>query len=432
VSVPPRAVTQPTEVAITRLDPLVERTTDPPARDAVEGGTLHGGVPALDAGLVNVTPGQGAYELTPHGQTFATDVTVTLPYDEQLIPEGMGAEDVTTFFFDEEARRWKSLRRARLELASSTVESLSNHFTTMINAVVVAPEHPEIAAFNPSSIRDLEVADPAAQINIMGPPSGSPMGDAQLSFPIEVPPGRRGMTPSVMLAYGSSGGSGWLGMGWSVPQSAIVVDTRWGVPRYDVTTESETYLLDGEQLVPFAHRGEVTLRTAEKLFHTRTEGAFRRILRHGSNPLDYWWEITDKTGARSFYGGTPETGALDSHRLKGPLGAGHFAIAQVRDTHDNRIVFEQRKAFASGTADGELGQEIYLEEIEYTTTQGEPGAYRVVFSSEIGRPDVSIDARLGFRRVLGERLRRVDVLYANSLVRSYLLAYSGGPSTRAC
>ena len=34
------------------------------------------------------------------------------------------------------------------------------------------------------------------------------------------------------------------------------------------------------------------------MFHSRVEGQFRRIVRHGDSPRNYWWEVTDKSGTR--------------------------------------------------------------------------------------------------------------------------------------
>ena len=111
------------------------------------------------------------------------------------------------------------------------------------------------------------------------------MGDARLSYPIEVPPGRNDMQPQLAVAYNSNGGDGWLGQGWDLTVPAITIDTRWGVPRYDAQKETETYLLNGEQLTPVAHRGPLQDRPTEnkKVFHTRVEGQFQQIIRHGTS-----------------------------------------------------------------------------------------------------------------------------------------------------
>src|SRR5262249_35449268 len=107
------------------------------------------------------------------------------------------------------------------------------------------------------------------------------------------------------------GQNGWMGMGWDLPMPAGTVDTRWGVPRYSINEagqytgkETETYMLSGEQLTPLAHRGDLVDRTTDKVFHTRVEGQFKRIIRRGSNPSNYSWEVTDKNGVKYLYGAT--------------------------------------------------------------------------------------------------------------------------------
>ena len=72
---------------------------------------------------------------------------------------------------------------------------------------------------------------------------------------------------------------------WDLPLRAITVDTRWGASRYDEEHETESYLLEGAQLTPLAHRvvrsrtDDTTVIGGEtvKIFHTRVEGEFRKI-----------------------------------------------------------------------------------------------------------------------------------------------------------
>ena len=146
------------------------------------------------------------------------------------------------------------------------------------------PDSPSGASFQPDSLQQLESADPAAGIPLIDPPDASPTGDAALSFPLEVPPGRLGMAPDLEITYDSRGGDGWLGMGWDLSVPAVEVDTRFGVPRYDPDRETETYRLDGALLAPEAVRAAPVARSPERVFHRRVEGGFERIVRHGSRP----------------------------------------------------------------------------------------------------------------------------------------------------
>src|SRR5215467_13997150 len=98
---------------------------------------------------------------------------------------------------------------------------------------------------SPNSLKNIKAADPAAGVELMAPPEPNSRGTANMSYPIEVPPGRRGMQPHLAITYDSSGGNGWLGVGWDLKTSCIEVDTRFSVPHYDGT---ERYLLDGQEL----------------------------------------------------------------------------------------------------------------------------------------------------------------------------------------
>ena len=104
----------------------------------------------------------------------------------------------------------------------------------MINATLTVPDHPQAVNFNPTQIKDIKAADPGAEINLIEAPQANNTGDARLSYPLQLPPGRAGLQPQLAIQYNSSGGNGWLGLGWDLSMPSITIDTRWGVPRYDV------------------------------------------------------------------------------------------------------------------------------------------------------------------------------------------------------
>ena len=147
----------------------------------------------------------------------------------------------------------------------------------------------------------LQYADPAAQIDLVQPPVANNQGDAQLTHPLSVPPGRAGLQPDLALNYSSSGGNGWVGLGWDLSLGEVTIDTRWGVPRYDTAKESESYILDGDPLAPTAVRSTLLDRQTDRMFTRRTEGQYERIQRHGNAPGSYWWEVTDKSGTTLHY-----------------------------------------------------------------------------------------------------------------------------------
>lgn len=294
-------------------------------------------------------------------------------------------------------------------------------------SAVTGPEGPEGTSFNPNQIKDIKAADPGSGVNLVGAPSANNIGDARLSYPLEVPKGRAGLEPSLAVAYNSSGTNGWLGVGWDLATPMVTVDTRWGVPRYDAGLETETYLLDGEQLTPVAHRSELQARSAEKVFHSRVEGRFDRIVRHGDGPTNYWWEVTDKQGVRTLFGGTADSTLADG---KGRVAT--WAAREIRDGNDNVMRYRYAKVADGGTAGSTVpGSDLYPQKITYTGRGDTDGRYSVTFirDRERGEPrraDVRVDAKYGFKKVTADLLRRVEVKLDGQLIRAYELNYRTG------
>ncbi|MFS8201938.1 SpvB/TcaC N-terminal domain-containing protein [Streptomyces sp. CWNU-52B] len=404
----PEAVDRPTEVGV---QPLSESS-----------------MPGLGSGMDNVTEGPRGYRFTPTPHTFETDITVTLPYDPDAVKAvGLTPDDVRTFYFDEAAGCWQPLDRIAVDQDKQVVVSRTDHFTDMVNATVTAPEGPEQVSHDPNQIKGIQAADPSSGVNQIDAPVANSQGDARLAYPLELPPGRAGVAPSLSLGYSSASADGWLGSGWELTTPSVSIDTRWGVPRYDADKETETYTLSGEQLTPVAHRTEPQPRAeGDKVFHTRVEGGFARIVRTGDSPKSYGWEVTDKSGVRYVYGGegavlTDDKGSIFS-----------WALREVRDPHGNTVRYSYTPVEDAGVAGGTVaGRALYVKKIAYTGHGDSDGPYTVTFVrdrelDEPRRADVSIDARGGFKRVTADLLRRVEVRYHDEFVRGYELAYREG------
>ena len=326
-------------------------------------------------------------------------------------------------------------------LLMNTLAALISANNDIINSSVTVPDHPGTVNFNPTSLKDIKAADPGPNINLIEPPQANNMGDARISYPIEIPPGRNGMQPELALTYNSAGGNGWVGLGWDLNVPAITVETRWGVPRYDHDYETETYYLNGEMLTPVVHRDfweERDPNQTEKIFHTRTEGQFREIIRHGTSPDNYWWEVTDKDGTKHFYGGrTSEGGQTPSPNATLADDSGnifYWALNETRDLNGNSVLYKCNRVENDGIGyeDSVPGVQLYLEEIHYTRQVNEsgveifPAGYKIELLRETGREDVIIDARGGFKRVTADLLTEINVKFGEALVRSYDLEYKEG------
>ena len=266
-------------------------------------------LPELDYGMSNVSIEGEGYRFLPHGTHFNEDgATVRLKYDRTRIPSGYTEDDIRTYYYDTERKAWVALQLVEVDKLHACVVSKTTHFTDMINGVIVAPESPETSAFTPTMMNDIKAADPTSKINIIMPPTANNRGSANLTYPFEMPPARNGMQPQIGLSYNSDGGSGWAGEGWDISVPAITVDTRWGVPRYSNSIETETYLLNGQMLammngneMTVAHRTNSIQRLSDRQFFLRQGGDFNLIVRKTSRYGTYYWEVTDRNGIKYVY-----------------------------------------------------------------------------------------------------------------------------------
>lgn len=388
----------------------------------------------LNPDLVNVTRYFAAYRLLPQEIAFDKAVQLRLEYDESLIPQGFTPQDIRTFYFDEIQKQWVALEKDTTLTNQHSIISYTNKPKDFINGIIKVPESPKTAAYTPNSIKDIKAQDPSANIVTIAPPTANLMGAATTGFPIKLPAGRGGMQPNLNIQYNSGGGNDWLGLGWNLHVPSIGVETRWGVPRYDAALETETYTMGGEQLTPVAHRNEWIGRNtnSQKQFFPRIEGAFNKIIRHGNNPQNYLWEVISKDGTHQFYGG--KNGVIDNNAVLKD-GSGNIAqwnLVETRDANDNFVQYEYTLVEDVGLPNGTvMGYQTYLTKITYTGHGNVAGEYTVDLIrdrdlNEPRRKDVSINARLGFKQVSADLLRKVVVRFQNQLIRSYDLDYKEG------
>jgi RHS repeat-associated protein len=395
-----------------------------------------GELPMLDAGMVNVTAPAAGYRFLPHGIKFRKAIKMSFAYSRNYMLSGQKDDEVQMYFYHDKARRWHSLKKVKVDPQLQLVTSEIDHFTDIINSTLVVPEHPEALTYNPNTIKDIKAADPGAGINLIEPPQANNMGDARLSYPIETPPGRNGMQPQLAVSYNSSGGNGWLGLGWDLSVPSVTIDTRWGVPRYDDKLETETYMVAGEMLTPVAHRGDFVTREKDKQFYPRIEGSFNRIIRHGDDPAEYWWEVTGKNGVKNFYGGTGTDLDPAAVLSNGPGGnIFRWALKQTVDPNGNTVTYFYEEVEDYGvavTVNNVIGRQLYLKKINYTGFESTPGKYEVAFirerelTPEAKREDITIDVRAGFKVVTADRLKEIYVSFNGQPVRSYELQYREG------
>jgi len=134
-------------------------------------------------------------------------------------------------------------------------------------------------------------------------------GAASYSIGLAVSTGRDGRAPALSLSYGSGGGNGPFGVGWSLSVPSIGRKTERRLPQYIDGRESDVFVLAGaEDLVPL--RGDDGLRVVRSRsgfsvypYRPRVEGGFARIERWVStSDGQTHWRVQSADGMSAWYG----------------------------------------------------------------------------------------------------------------------------------
>lgn len=389
--------------------------------------------PAISREIKNLTVNSNAYRLEKRSGELTKNIVFSFPYDEKKLG-ARSAKEIKAFYFDYASKKWRVDPTSKVDTEKKVVTVETKGDTDYINGVISVPESSQLEAFAPTSISGLKAADPTAGLQLMDIPSATQKGDANADYPIRVPKGIGGVEPSLSIGYNSGGGNGWMGDGWNINGlSSITTDSRWGVPAFDGSKETELYTLDGEMLVypngylPHRHNDvsenntaittEKQLRSSftnnsVKQFYLRKNHDFSLIERIGTSPGNYTWKVTSTDGTKRYYGGSSDS------VLYGEGGIAHWGLRLVEDVHGNTMEFTYYNESAGG------GKFFQIKKVAY----GKNKDYTVNFNKEtsITRKDIISNAKQGFKRVEPFLLKDIEVKYKTELVRTYKMDYIEG------
>ena len=139
---------------------------------------------------------------------------------------------------------------AGLYLQAVNAEGTNYFADTVAGSSVIITAHDTYALTNPTTI--------PPSVSVVGRTAGQFMvspntGSATYTIPISAPPGPHGLQPNIALVYDSSGGNGYLGMGWSLAGLSSIsrcnrtVAQDGAVAPITLTT-SDALCLDGKRL----------------------------------------------------------------------------------------------------------------------------------------------------------------------------------------
>ena len=238
-------------------------------------------------------------------------------------------------------------------------------------------------------------------------------GQAGYSIPIVVPPGRKGMQPSVSLSYSSSSGDGVAGVGWSL-NAASAISRCAATAAQDGFTASVQYdasrdrlCLDGMRLMVVS--GSYGASGAEY----RTElDRFARIKQFGAlNGTTTYFTVQHKNNTTSRYGLSSNSRHVAGSRTETLT----WAITDTQDRSGNTITYDY---FSFGNG------EYHLDSIHYTGINGGDGDRHVRFQYET-RPDLRSRFMAGGKTRSTKRLKKISTEYLSTVVREYTLGYGG-------
>lgn len=251
-------------------------------------------------------------------------------------------------------------------------------------------------------------------------------------YGLKVPPGRRDFAPDVGLSYNSSGGNGWLGVGWSLDMGYIQRNTDEGVPvswsnpsgppdNYYDDTLGFMFSFQGvtSKLVPTGSPNE---------YGAEVESIFLRFTYLGTH-----WEVVDRSGNRYYFGNTTSS-RMESLRPGWPANTGsstfRWSLARSEDVHGNYVEYSYTTD-DFGDVPGKVATAQYLDRIDYNGhVSGIAPTHRIQFVLEDRPQDAPFSFRSGHRVEHRKRLKEVVLTVSGQLARRYELSYDTSPSTQ--
>lgn len=246
------------------------------------------------------------------------------------------------------------------------------------------------------------------------------VGAATVSVPIDVPPGRGGLTPNLTLTYSSAGGQSPYGYGWDLPLGTVQRCLKHGVPSCNDPTYRNEFVL--------------TLPTGAVECTLDNQGRCRPLVDESFLRIQYIaggnrWDVRDRDGRKYTFGavadartGTnvstlfvPETPASGG---QGYVPCGYtfsWALTRVEDPNGNFMTV----AYTNSE------QVLYPQVIEYggNSIGGLPSIFTVAFTWEGSITEGPVSSIAGFAAQTRQRLRAVEVRYLADLVRRYDFTY---------
>ncbi|WP_244265096.1 SpvB/TcaC N-terminal domain-containing protein [Leptospira alexanderi] len=241
-------------------------------------------------------------------------------------------------------------------------------------------------------------ADPLAGAGFIAPPEMGHYGNVSLTYPIQTPAGRSGVEPKLSITYSSTGGDGWLGVGWSLGLGSITRTPEYGALWYDAR---DTFTWNGQKLVKVS--GSTT--NENGIYRpeiTNEELVILRLINIESGGV---WEVFDSSGTKTVFG---ETNASRIFNPQAPNQTYSWYFSKNEDKNGNYLQVHYDNSEYS------KNRNLYLKEIRYTgnSKSGVSARQYVKFFTK-QREDFYVSNAPGFLMKMDRLLERIEVGWDN-------------------
>lgn len=273
---------------------------------------------------------------------------------------------------------------AQVPVDGYTLNFLVSHFSTYAALKSLTPQGPPIGQGVKIPLPDMLT------------------GSFSHSIPLTVPPGRKGMQPSLGLSYRSSNPNSWTGVGFSLNPGYIVRSTRLGPPTYNDTQDTFYFITE-------AGTSEL-VHLIDNLYQAKVESSFTKFFKE----TDDSWRVVSKDGSLLRFGTT--TDSKETSRL----GTFSWYLTRAQDTNGNYLELHYLK---------DQGKS-YLKRIDYTGNEevGFSPTNSVEFILE-PREDISSSYLSGSKIATKQRLKGIHTKVNSELVWRYELEYAYSEDT---
>jgi RHS repeat-associated protein len=317
-----------------------------------------------------------------------------------------------------------------------------------------------------STTVDVPPAPPPSRVgSLAGAFSISERGTSEYTVPIDVPPGRAGIQPSLALKYAASKSNGDIGMGWRLDGLSLItrcprihaLDSRSGPVRgystssTPIETNGDYFCLDGQRLVavPGVNGGGTGAYGANGTEYRTLLDSFARIVskqddgagiqlnpypgvpvlvREAQGPDSF--QVWTKDGKILTFGGTIDSIVME---LDGPRYS--WLLSKVEDRAGNTmtVTYKTYRTLLAGSNNNVRPlYEIQPSVISYTGHGSDVGNRQVRFVYEGQyRPDPSFKFLQGGIPVISvQRMSRILTYVDNKPVKNYRLVYEESGATQ--